>query len=291
MLLARLLLIFIARSAGLNITALTCDDFSGFLDMHATQVSNRARNETSRARPQLLAFIHLVGTLSNLRRDCVTESFRFISMLLIRDSLPLLKNEASGDLFVPVFERFAENLKRLPRNEPVIPYYSHENDGRLTTLEAMRIRTFNEQKLSPVCLLQFALNNLFAPGDVVLDIGSGPGAADSIWLNKTGIVRSYAIDSFPETSFVTDGQVSEVDITDTTALSEFISSTNREIDWVWFVRSSPGSVTLPYRMIVMSRDSQADNRGNHSETEKARAACRESLGIEAEFISVLNPTS
>ena len=189
-----------------NVSALTCGEVISFLTYHSERVVSRF-NESPR--PLMLAFVHLVGTFSNLRSECVTESFRFISMLLIRDALPLLQSGNQLEDF-PI-ARFHENLKKLPILEVAAPYYSHEHDGRLTSLEALRMRTFNEQPLCHICVLRYAINELFQEGDTVLELGSGPGAVHSVWLNQTGLVKSVAVDNFPETSFVTNNNVLEVD--------------------------------------------------------------------------------
>ena len=251
--------------SGFNLTALPCNALREFLTYHSGNVVESMKNHP--ARPLLLSLLHLIGTVADLKSDCVTESFRFISMVAVRDSLPILKDgdfaterhsvgedtNSSKMAMAAVVERFHENIQRLPVNEPVVPYYSHEDDGRLTTLEAMRVRTFKEQPLSNLCLMQFALAELFAVGELVLDIGAGPSAADSVWFNKTGIVTSYAMDRFPDASFVTDGQVVEVDYFNETALWEYMSNLTETVDWLWLHNSTQRTGAWPWLSVVKPR--------------------------------------
>jgi hypothetical protein len=207
----------------MNITALTCEELTAFLAFHSEQVALKFEEAP---RPLLLGLIHLVGTLSLIRSECITESFRFIAMLLIRDGMAQLSS--LGEMSKDPISMFSENVKRLVKTELPTAYYSHEHDGRLTTLEAMRIRIFHEQPFFHLCALRFGIKDIFKEGDSVVEVGAGPEAVHSEWLNKTGLVKSVAVDNFPETAFVTNGQVIEIDFRNEITLRE----SGLHADWV-----------------------------------------------------------
>jgi hypothetical protein len=148
-----------------------------------------------------------------------------VASLLIQQSLDHLLNNGTDPR--ESILAFHENVNRLSlTQESPSEYFTHEHDGRLTTLEAMRIKTFHEQALSHVCLLRFAILNLFQLEEKVLEIRSGPDAVHSTWLNKTGLVESFAVDDFPNTEFVSQGSVAYVNLTD-----PVVGITG--IDWIW----------------------------------------------------------
>ena len=204
-----------------NISALTCGEVFEFLSVHSGNVAESESVPTS----TLLGLVHLVGTLFNLRAECVTESARFVASLLIQQSLDhLLNNHTNPRQSVQAFH---ENVNRLSlTQESPSEYFTHEHDGRLTTLEAMRIKTFHEQQLSHLCLLRFAILNVFVLGERVIEVRSGPEAVHYTWLNKTGLVESFAVDDFPNTEFVSQGNVRYVNFTAPVVGID-------RIDWIW----------------------------------------------------------
>jgi hypothetical protein len=68
----------------------------------------------------------------------------------------------------------------------------------------------------------------------VLDLGSGPEAVHSVYLNQTGLVTSYAIDGFPNANLVSQGMIYEVDIADTNNMQKLLHDMPK-LDWVWIV--------------------------------------------------------
>ena len=218
----------ISSEDSFNITSLACEEIVMFLKVHSDNIVAKSLigNASSTT---LIAFTHLVGTLLTIRNECVTESLRFVSFLLIQDCLTLAPDDG-----IRAIEKFKHNLDQLPLGEAPSAYYSHEYDGRLSTLEAMRIRTFHEQETSLKCLLRYSIRDLFEVGDTILDLGSGPEAVHSVWLNKTGLVTSYAVDGFPNAHLLTQGLIHEADIANYENILQLLKDVP-QTDWVWIV--------------------------------------------------------
>ncbi|CAJ1359499.1 unnamed protein product, partial [Effrenium voratum] len=88
-------------------------------------------------------------------------------------------------------------------------FYSHEADGRFSTMEALRRDTFEEYQLDKG-LLQGLLKLL--PRDAsVADLGAGAGQYAK-WLNDTGLVSATAFDGSPDIHLVTRGVVNLADL-------------------------------------------------------------------------------
>merc|ERR1719401_385164 len=102
-------------------------------------------------------------------------------------------------------------------------FYSHEADGRLSTIEALRRDTFEEWRLDKG-LLQGLLRHVLPVDATVADFGAGSGQY-ATWLNDTGLVQAYAFDGSPDIELVTKGSVQSADLG--TPLNLW-----RKFDWV-----------------------------------------------------------
>ena len=230
-----------------NVSNMTCNDLVRLSIANGERIHDILMSESTVGqsveymRGLLLAHSHVLASLFAQRKeDCVTESFRFAVMVFLRNLMAIFepKNrfENIRESCTWSLNTLCEALAQLPP-DPTTSYYTHENDGRLTTLEALRIHTFKEDAISgSLCLLQYAISSLFTLGDVILDIGSGPSAAHSEWLNKTGLVTSIAIDGSPSVGFVSGGIVNEVDARNSSWISHFMNGTIPSgVDWAWCI--------------------------------------------------------
>eukprot|EP00434_Breviolum_minutum_P031357 symbB.v1.2.027728.t1/scaffold2866.1/size70932/4 len=105
-------------------------------------------------------------------------------------------------------------LTRTPPTLAESRFYSHEADGRYSTMEALRRDTFEEYQLDKG-LLQGMLR-MFSLDSVVADFGAGSGQYAK-WLNDTGpvidgLVTAMAFDGSPDIHLVTKGQVALADL-------------------------------------------------------------------------------
>mmetsp|Transcript_50331 Transcript_50331/g.155871 ORF Transcript_50331/g.155871 Transcript_50331/m.155871 type:complete len:440 (-) Transcript_50331:79-1398(-) len=89
-------------------------------------------------------------------------------------------------------------------------FYSHEADGRFSTMESLRRDTFDEWQLDKG-LLQGLIRHVFPLDVVVADFGAGSGHY-STWLNDTGLVVAHAFDGSPDIELVTKGVVLTADL-------------------------------------------------------------------------------
>jgi len=89
-------------------------------------------------------------------------------------------------------------------------FYSHEADGRFSTMEALRRDTFEEYQPDKG-LLRGMLRHVFPVDAVVADFGAGSGHYAK-WLNDTGLVTAYAFDGSPDIELVTKSVVQTADL-------------------------------------------------------------------------------
>jgi 2-polyprenyl-3-methyl-5-hydroxy-6-metoxy-1,4-benzoquinol methylase len=89
-------------------------------------------------------------------------------------------------------------------------FYSHEADGRFSTMEALRRDTFDEWQLDKG-LLRGLLRHVLPVDAVVADFGAGSGHYAS-WLNDTGLVTAHAFDGSPDIELVTKSAVMSADL-------------------------------------------------------------------------------
>jgi hypothetical protein len=130
------------------------------------------------------------------------------------------------------FENFVSCLQLDP--DPVgSPYYSHEYDGRLTAVEALKqILVDNSVDERSLQNLRLAIREIFSPGDIVFDLGSGPNGHHSTWLNMTGLVTAYAFDGIEGIDVLSGGKVGFADIRNPNDLTRLIAK-NQTVDWIW----------------------------------------------------------
>lgn len=89
-------------------------------------------------------------------------------------------------------------------------FYSHEADGRFSTMEALRRDTFDEYQPDKG-LLRGMLRHVFPVDASVADFGAGSGHYAK-WLNDTGLVTAYAFDGSPDIELVTKSAVRSADL-------------------------------------------------------------------------------
>lgn len=111
---------------------------------------------------------------------------------------------------------------RLPGVEDA-RFYTHESDGRFSTMEALRRDTFDEWQRDKG-LLQGLLRHVLQLDATVGDFGAGSGHY-ATWLNDTGLVKAYAFDGSPDIELVTKGVVLSADLGKPLALW-------RKFDWI-----------------------------------------------------------
>lgn len=237
-------------SVPINVSKLTCHELNLLTSMNGERfaeiiATDRITNRSLEyVKGLTLAHSHIIVSLFSRRYDCVSESLRLAVMVFLRN----IKNLFVSDQYSSFFDRIKDSsasivkalssaLSQLPPDETKA-YYTHENDGRLTTLESLRIFTFDEDRSSVVnnlCLLQFAISSIFTLNDTVLDIGSGPSGVHSEWFNKTGLVTAFAIDGSPSVGSVSGGIVSEIDARNRAMMSAYLNAIQTSIDWVWCI--------------------------------------------------------
>jgi len=89
-------------------------------------------------------------------------------------------------------------------------FYSHEADGRYSTMEALRRDTFEEYQMDKG-LLRGLVRHIFPVDAAVADMGAGSGHY-SKWLNDTGLVIAHAYDGSPDVELVTKMAVHSADL-------------------------------------------------------------------------------
>jgi len=206
----------------------------------------------SRGSSFLSAHTHVIAAISSQRSECFSEHMR----LLLIVNLRRMKSLTTGHLKQLWLaaqdgpeESAAANSKHLrewlaeaaglldadlrtlravlrtwrPPSMDEARFYSHEADGRFSTLEALRRDTFDEWQLDKG-LLQGLIRHILPIDAVVADFGAGSGHY-STWLNDTGLVTAYAFDGSPDIELVTKGTVLSADLGRPLALW-------RKFDWV-----------------------------------------------------------
>lgn len=210
------------------------------LDQHLAEVNASAPADplriSSRASSLLSAHVHIITAVSSQRAECFSEHVRLLLTVSLRRMKALATSQvkqlwhASQDgLEDPegasrlktwlidaagLLDADLRTLKTVlqtwtPPSLAESRFYSHEADGRFSTMEALRRDTFEEYTLDKG-LLQGLLRSL--PVDsFVADFGAGSGQY-ARWLNDTGLVKAFAFDGSPDINLVTRGAVAAADL-------------------------------------------------------------------------------
>mmetsp|Transcript_9914 Transcript_9914/g.26962 ORF Transcript_9914/g.26962 Transcript_9914/m.26962 type:complete len:520 (-) Transcript_9914:161-1720(-) len=206
----------------------------------------------SRGSSFLSAHVHVIAAISSQRSECFSEHVRLLLIVNLRRMKSLatghLKQlwlvaqdgpeQAAAVLSKQMREWLAEagglldadlrTLRAVLRTwrQPSVDearFYSHEADGRFSTMESLRRDTFDEWQLDKG-LLQGLVRHILPIDAVVGDFGAGSGHYAN-WLNDTGLVTAYAFDGSPDIELVTKGSVLTADLGRPLALW-------RKFDWV-----------------------------------------------------------
>jgi len=90
-------------------------------------------------------------------------------------------------------------------------FYSHETDGRFTTLEMLRRATFNEWFVDTGMLRAALRGEIIQRGQTVADLGAGTGEY-ATWLNNTGLVDAFSFDGSADIELLTKKKVKHVNL-------------------------------------------------------------------------------
>eukprot|EP00927_Polykrikos_kofoidii_P062684 TRINITY_DN57490_c0_g1_i1.p1 TRINITY_DN57490_c0_g1~~TRINITY_DN57490_c0_g1_i1.p1 ORF type:complete len:527 (-),score=108.34 TRINITY_DN57490_c0_g1_i1:71-1651(-) len=192
----------------------------------------------SRASSLVSAHVHIIAALASQRPECFSEHVRLLLVVNLRRLKALTtshmkqlwlmaqdgpEKEAelarqSSDWLVEASDLIDADLKTMRSvlrawqqpNLDEARYYSHEADGRFSTMEALRRDTFDEWQADKG-LLQGLVRHVFPLDATVADFGAGSGHYAS-WLNDTGLVMAFAFDGSPDIELVTKGVVSGADL-------------------------------------------------------------------------------
>jgi len=197
------------------------------------------------------AQMHILAAIASQRTECFSEHVRLLLIVNIRRTKSLVTgqfrqlwiitqdgpSEASAELSKQLREWLTEasglleadlrTLRTVLRTwgPPAVDearFYSHEADGRFSTMEALRRDTFSEWQLDKG-LLQGLLRHVLPLDAVVADFGAGSGQY-ATWLNDTGLVVAHAFDGTPDVELVSKGIVLNADLARPLALW-------RKFDW------------------------------------------------------------
>lgn len=242
-----------------NVSAIPCPSVVDFLTVHSENVLSRLTNETDVV-GQVVALTHVIGSVANLRQECMTEPLRFVLMLFVKTVLQEMSTPTSGtphitdtsSSLILGIEALVASLRKLPTGRPE-PYYTHEQDGRMTTLEALRSATFNESTVDS-CISDALVETIFGQGEVVLEIDAGPLAEYSRTFNDSGRVRAFAIDGSPLIGFTSGGTVTEIDTRRASDVADFVDRVmGGKVDWIWSSQclDTAGHLVKPRRGFVL----------------------------------------
>lgn len=210
-----------------------------------------AMRTASRGSSLLSAHLHITGAMASQRPECFSEHVRLLLVVNLRrlkaltdshfrllwllgqDGPAGTEEELSRQLRVWLAEatsildtdlrsmRSVLRTWRPPAAEEA-SFYSHEADGRYSTMEALRRDSFDEWQLDKG-LLRGMLRHLLPIDATVGDFGAGSGHY-SKWLNETGLVAASAFDGSPDVEIITRGAVLHADLGRPLQLS-------RRFDW------------------------------------------------------------
>lgn len=212
----------------------------------------RALRTASHASSLLSAHAHIIAAVASQRAECFSEHVRLLLIVGLRRLKGLLTGQfkqlwmvgqdgpakASEQLQKELSAWLTEGTELLDADlrtmravlrtwRPPAPeesrFYSHEADGRFSTMESLRRDTFEEYQLDKG-LLRGLVRHILPLDASVGDFGAGSGHYAS-WLNDTGLVTAFAFDGSPDIELVTKGTVLGADLGRPLALW-------RKFDWV-----------------------------------------------------------
>uniref|UniRef100_A0A7S0FPU6 Apple domain-containing protein n=1 Tax=Pyrodinium bahamense TaxID=73915 RepID=A0A7S0FPU6_9DINO len=193
----------------------------------------------SRGSSLLSAHVHVLAAISSQRAECFSEHVRLLLIVNLRRTKSLVTGHLKQLWLVGQDgpEQMAEGISRDLRKwleeaaglldadlrtlravlrtwrPPAMDearFYSHEADGRFSTMEVLRRDTFDEWQLDKG-LLQGLIRHVLPIDGVVADFGAGSGHYAS-WLNDTGLITAHAFDGSPDIELVTKGTVQSADL-------------------------------------------------------------------------------
>jgi len=197
----------------------------------------------SQASSMLSAHVHIIGAVASQRTECFSEHVRLLLIVNLRrlkgltgtqfkqmwvvaedgkestENVNLAKKWLTEA--VDLLDADLKTMRTVLRAwRPPAPdearFYSHEADGRFSTMEALRRDTFKEYQQDKG-LLQGLVRHVLPVDALVADFGAGSGHYAS-WLNDTGLVTAIAFDGSPDIELVTKGAVLGADLAKPLAL-------------------------------------------------------------------------
>jgi len=185
----------------------------------------------SRASSLLSAHVHIIAAIVSQRTECFSEHVRLLLVVNLRRMRVLstghfrqlwtvLQGSPDGEVselarawLKEASELLETDLRTMktvlstwhPPAPDEAQFYSHEADGRFSTMEALRRDTFKEYTLDEG-LLRGLIRWAFPLDATVADLGASSGHY-AHWLNDTGLVSAHAFDGSPDVEIITKGKV------------------------------------------------------------------------------------
>ncbi|CAD7928375.1 unnamed protein product [Amoebophrya sp. A120] len=196
------------------------------------------------------AHAHIVGAIISQRDECFSEQVRLLFVVNLRRFKTLVSEQfrivwlayqgvdkegycmtekctKRAATFPEVVENWTTRVTKLLDSDlktfksvletwrPPLPeeahFYSHETDGRFTTLEMLRRATFNEWFVDTGMLRAALRSGVFPVGSTVADLGAGTGEY-ARWLNDTGLVDAFSFDGSADIELLTKKKVKHLNL-------------------------------------------------------------------------------
>eukprot|EP00392_Amoebophrya_sp_AT5.2_P002424 g2429.t1 len=195
------------------------------------------------------AHAHIVGAIISQRDECFSEQVRLLFVVNLRRFKTLVSEQFriiwlayqgvdpegycmtekcnKRGTFAELVENWTGRVVKLLDSDlktfksvletwrPPLPeeahFYSHETDGRFTTLEMLRRATFNEWFVDTGMLRAALRGGVFPVGATVADLGAGTGEY-ARWLNDTGLVDAYSFDGSADIELLTKKKVKHLNL-------------------------------------------------------------------------------
>eukprot|EP00929_Paragymnodinium_shiwhaense_P002809 TRINITY_DN103105_c0_g1_i1.p1 TRINITY_DN103105_c0_g1~~TRINITY_DN103105_c0_g1_i1.p1 ORF type:complete len:541 (-),score=122.32 TRINITY_DN103105_c0_g1_i1:43-1665(-) len=184
------------------------------------------------------AHVHIIAAIASQRTECFSEHVRLLLIVNLRRLKTLTTNHfkslwlvgqdgpsKAAELAQSTLAWLKEGTELLEADTRTMRsvlkgwrqptpdearFYSHEADGRFSTMESLRRDTFEEWQMDKG-LLRGLIRFVFPLDASVGDFGAGSGHY-SKWLNDTGLVSSFAFDGSPDVELVSKGVVKNADL-------------------------------------------------------------------------------